>query len=112
MYLIYDWVQGFEVHVHSMQLQWSNFSIGKLFAEQCARQNRFPMPWEYAQCWLSTQVWRETTMGEVLEQQAAAILHLGVLYNNEVDTTISTDDHFEVKYNLAEMHQFLIFNYY
>ena len=47
-------------------------------------------------------------MGEALEQQAAAILHLGAPYDNETDGINSTKCQFKVKYNLAEMHQFLI----
>ena len=55
MFLIYDWVQGFEAYIHITRLCWHTFSIGKWFAEHCARQNGFPYPWEYAHCWLNTR---------------------------------------------------------
>ena len=71
-----------------------------------------PLPWEYAQWWLSTREWKDTTMGEALEQRAVVILHLGAPYDNETDGINSTKCQFEVIYNLAEMHQFLVRDYY
>ena len=71
--------------------------------ELFARQNGFSYPWEHAYCWLGSQIWKETTMGKVLEQQAEAILHLGAPYNNEEDVAFSTEDRFEVTYNVAKI---------
>ena len=112
MYSIYDWVQGFDAHLHVTCLHWSIFSVRKWFAELCARQNGFPYPWEYAYCWLGSRIWKETTMGEVLEWQAETILHLGAPYDNEEDVAFSTEDQFEVTYNVAEIERFQVQDHY
>ena len=106
MYSIYDQVQGFDTHIHITHLHWSTFSVGKWFAEVCARQNSFPYSWEHAHQWLASWTWGETTMGEVLKQQAEVMLHLGAPYANEVDNMLSTKNQFKVTYNIAAIEWF------
>ena len=92
MYSIYNCIQGFDTHIHLAQLHWSAFSVGRWLAELCAQQNGFLSPGEHACQWLSSQTWKDMTMGEVLEQQAETVLHLGAPYNNKEDNAASMED--------------------
>ena len=107
MFMIYDCIQGFNIHIHITCLWWSTFLIGRWFAKLCARQNGYLDPGESTQCWLGSQMWKNTTMDKVLERQAESVLHLGAPYPNE-DSVFSTEDWFKVTYNVATIEQFQV----
>ena len=63
LYCVYDRVRGLEAYLHATVLQWRFFSLGKWFAELCARDANVPRPWNCAHEWLSARSWTDTTLG-------------------------------------------------
>ena len=45
-------MQGFDAHLHFSIIQSPGFSVGELYAEQCAFNSGMPKPWNVAQEWL------------------------------------------------------------
>ena len=67
------------------------FSIGKWYAEQCARQRWDPYQWETAHNWLMDNLTRDHCMGEALEKRATQLLEFGAPYNEESGSDMLED---------------------
>ncbi|PPR06088.1 hypothetical protein CVT26_005294 [Gymnopilus dilepis] len=76
-YEIYDALLGFEVSIHAARLRYDMFSLGRWYAEACARQNGFDRPYLEAKNWLKGRDFADTIMGRVREDAAEAILEFG-----------------------------------
>jgi hypothetical protein len=69
---IFDRVQGFEAHIHVSLLRWPAFSIGKWYAEQCARNSNLPTPGTRVEEWMNNHDWEDTIMGYLPYSAVAA----------------------------------------
>lgn len=87
------------------------FSIGRWYAEQCAREAEYSFPGEIAQQWLSTRQYHETIMGTPLQDRAADILSLCSPYLDEVDPDDDPEPRFEVENHVSDINNFTIKDY-
>ena len=77
IFTIHDNKQGFSSHLHLSWVRLSSFSVGKWYAEQCARQLQDPYQWETAHNWLMSNLKRDHHLGEVPEKRATHLLEIG-----------------------------------
>ena len=60
----YDRLQGFDTFLSWEIASWSQYSIGKWYAEQCAVHASEETPTDVAHEWIMTQKWDDTIVGE------------------------------------------------
>ncbi|KAJ3514734.1 hypothetical protein NLJ89_g2201 [Agrocybe chaxingu] len=88
---IYDRARGLENYIHVRRVRCELFSIGRWYAEQCARWSGWPVPEEVGTTWLYDIEYYDTLVGSVLEDRACDLLAVGAPYEHESQMYMSSD---------------------
>ena len=96
MYTISDHYQGIIASIHIACLRHDTFSIGKWYAEICARKGADNRP-SVVQKWMQQQEYHETIMGTVWEQYTAHLLEMACPFAFEDDDVDRMDKQFDVQ---------------
>ena len=85
MYIIIDHFRGIIAFIHIAHLRDNTFSIGKWYAEICAKQEGDDSP-SVVHNWMQQREHHETIMGAVREQYTADILEMAFAFeDNDID---------------------------
>ena len=66
--LIYDRIQGFDIHIHISRLQDPEFEVGRWYAEQCAFIQGMDRPWQVARRWAYTRPQSDLCMRNIVSE--------------------------------------------
>jgi protein associated with RNAse G/E len=108
MYTISDHFHGIIASIHIARLRHDTFSIGKWYAEICAKgtDHRSSVVRE----WMRLREYHETTMGAVREQHAAHILEMACPFAFEDDDVDRMNKRFDVQIDCHDITHLVIYD--
>jgi hypothetical protein len=107
MYTISDHFRGIIASIHIAHLRHDTFSIGKWYAEICAKKGGDHRP-SVVQEWMQQREYHETIMGAVREQYTAHLLEMACPFAFEDDDIDRLDKRFDVRINCQDITHLVI----
>ena len=86
---IYDKDRGIETYLHATRLWLDLFSIGKWYAEHCARESGHLVPGSASIDWLFDQETSDTLIGTPMENRAEELLERGAPFPQEMNEIVN-----------------------
>jgi protein associated with RNAse G/E len=107
MYIINDHARGIVTAIHIARLRHDTFSIGKWYAEICARKDIDHRP-ALVQDWMQQREYYETIMGNVREQYTAHLLEMACPFAHEDDDVDRPDERFDIQIDCHDIMHLVI----
>ena len=109
MYTISDHSRGIIASIHIARLRHDTFSIGKWYAEICAKQEGDHRP-SVVRNWMQQHEYHETIIGAVREQYTAHILEMACPFAYEDDDVDRMDKRFDVQIDCHDITHLVIYD--